>query len=128
MSERLRALEASPMVDAAVMEAAFHPRSVAVVGASTNPDSPGHDYVRSLIDFGYPGAIYPINPRAPDILGLRAYAGLRDVPGTVDYVISCIPAEGVLDLVEECREKGTRVVQFFTGRFSETGRREGARL
>jgi len=110
------------------MEAVFHPRSVAVVGASANPDSPGHDYVRSLLDFGYRGAIYPVNPRTPEILGLRAYPSLRDVPGAVDYVICCIPAEGILDLVEECREKGAKVLQLFTGRFSETGRREGARL
>jgi len=110
------------------MEAVFHPRSVAVVGASANPDSPGHDYLRSLLDFGYRGAIYPINPRTPEILGLNAFPSLRDVPGTVDYVICCIPAEGVLELVEECRQKGARVLQLFTGRFSETGRREGARL
>jgi acyl-CoA synthetase (NDP forming) len=110
------------------MEAVFHPRSVAVVGASANPDSPGHDYVRSLLDFGYRGAIYPVNPRTPEILGLRAYPSLRDIPGAVDYVICCIPAEGILDLVEECREKGAKVLQLFTGRFSETGRREGARL
>jgi acetyltransferase len=110
------------------MEAVFRPRSVAVVGASADPDSPGHDYVRSLLDFGYQGVIYPVNPRAPDILGLRAYPGLRHVPGGVDYVISCIPAEGILDLVEECREKRAGVLQLFTGRFSETGRREGVRL
>jgi acyl-CoA synthetase (NDP forming) len=110
------------------MEAVFRPRSVAVVGASTNPDSPGHDYVRSLLDFGYGGAVYPINPRAAELLGLRAYPRLRDVPEAVDLVISCIPAEGILDLVEECREKGAKVLQLFTGRFSETGQREGVRL
>lgn len=110
------------------MEALFRPRSVAVVGASTNPDSPGHDYVRSLLDFGYGGPVYPINPRATELLGLRAYPRLRDVPGAVDLVISCIPAEGVLGLVDECREKGAKVLQLFTGRFSETGRREGVRL
>jgi acyl-CoA synthetase (NDP forming) len=110
------------------MEAVFHPRSVAVVGASTNPDSPGHDYVRSLLDFGYRGAIYPINPRATELLGLRAYPSLRDVPGDVDYVICCIPSEGILGVVGECRAKGARVLQLFTGRFSETGRREGVRL
>jgi len=128
MPEGPNGSEAPSLADAAVMEAVFHPRSVAVVGASTNPDSPGQDYVRSLLDLGYEGAIYPVNPRAPEILGLRAYPSLRDVPGTVDYVISCIAAEGILDVVEECREKKARVLHLFTGRFSETGRREGARL
>ncbi len=120
--------ETPSLTDTAVMEVVFHPRSVAVVGASTNPDSPGQDYVRSLLDFGYRGDIYPINPRASDILGVKAYPSLRDAPGTVDYVISCIAAEGILDLVEECREQGARVLHLFTGRFSETGRGEGARL
>ena len=128
MPQKPHTSDASLAAGVAVMEAVFHPRSVAVVGASANPDSPGHDYVRSLLDFGYRGAIYPVNPRAAEILGLKAYPRLRDVPGTVDYVICCIPAEGILDLVEECREKGARVLQLFTGRFSETGRREGARL
>ena len=128
MPKGLQGSEAPVPADAAVMEAVFHPRSVAVVGASTNPDSPGQDYVRSLLSFGYRGTIYPINPRAPDILGLKAYASLRDVPGAVDYVICCIAAEGILELIEECREKQTRVLHLFTGRFSETGRREGARL
>jgi acyl-CoA synthetase (NDP forming) len=128
MSRGPHTSDASTAAGAAVVEAVFHPRSVAVVGASANPDSPGHDYVRSLLDFGYQGAIHPINPRTPEILGLRAYPSLRDVPGTVDYVICCIPAEGIPDLVEECREKGVKVLQLFTGRFSETGRREGARL
>jgi acyl-CoA synthetase (NDP forming) len=128
MAGRSRFSETEAAVDFAVIEAVFHPRSVAVVGASTNPDSPGHDYVRSLLDFNYRGSVYPINPRASELLGLRAYPSLRDVPGTVDFVISCIPAEGILDLVEECREKGVKVLQLFTGRFSETGRREGARL
>jgi acyl-CoA synthetase (NDP forming) len=128
MSREPQASDALPVAEAAVMEAVFQPRSVAVVGASANPDSPGHDYVRSLLDFGYRGAIHPINPRTPEILGLKAYPSLRDVSGTVDYVICCIPAEGVLGLVEECREKGAKVLQLFTGRFSESGRREGARL
>ena len=108
MLKRRRASQVMPAVDLTVMEAVFRPRSVAVVGASTNPDSPGHDYVRSLLDFGYGGALYPVNPRATDVLGLRAYHRLRDVPGPVDFVISCIPAEGILDLVEECREKGAK--------------------
>jgi acyl-CoA synthetase (NDP forming) len=128
MSKEPHTFDASPVAEAAVMEAVFQPRSVAVVGASANRDSPGHDYVRSLLDFGYRGAIYPVNPRAPEVLGLKAYPSLRDVAGSVDYVICCIPAEGILDLVEECREKGARVLQLFTGRFSETGQGEGARL
>lgn len=106
----------------------FSPQSIAVVGASSNVDSPGHDYVRSLVDFGFPGPIYPINPRAPAIMGFTAYPSLSAIGVKVDYVISCIPAEGVLDLVDECARKHVSVLHLFTGRFSETGSGEGAAL
>ncbi len=119
---------AAPTNTAAEIEAIFHPRSIAVVGASANPDTPGYDYVSSLQTFGYSGRIYPVNPRAREILGLPAFASLRDVPGEVDYVISCIPAAGVLDLVDDCGSKGVRALQLFTGRFSETGRAEDTDL
>ncbi|MDP3766494.1 MAG: CoA-binding protein, partial [Dehalococcoidia bacterium] len=113
---------------AADLGALLRPRSIAVVGASANPDSPGHDYLRSLIDFGFQGPVYPVHPREREILGLRAYADLRAVPGEVEFVISCIPAGGVLELLEAAGEKGVRAVQLFTGRFSETGREDAAEL
>lgn len=106
----------------------FHPRSVAVVGASANPDTPGYDYVHSMQVFGYRGRIYPINPKAEEILGLPVYRSLRDVPDSVDYVISCIPSDYVLDLVRDCSERGVKALQLFTGRFSETGRPDAAEL
>lgn len=123
------ASEGAPSADtAAEIEAIFHPRSIAVVGASANVDTPGYDYVSSLLAFGYRGTIYPVNPRGGEILGLPVYPRLGEVPGPVDYVISCIPAAAVLELVEECAAKGARALQLFTARFSETGRREGAEL
>jgi acyl-CoA synthetase (NDP forming) len=61
---------------AAEIEAMFHPESIAVVGASTNADTPGYDYVRSLQEFGYKGRIYPINPKGGEILGLPVHASL----------------------------------------------------
>jgi len=100
-----------------IPDALFRPRSIAVAGASSNVDSPGHDYVRAIHEFGFKGPIYPINPRAPEILGLAAYPSLREAPGDVDLVISCIPADGVLDLIEQARAKGVRAIVMFTGRF-----------
>ncbi len=105
----------------ALPTAVFTPNSVAIVGASANVDSPGHDYLRAIVDFGFPGPIYPVNPRAAEILGIRAYPSLSAVPGSVDFVISCIPADGVLSLIDECRAKGVTALHLFTGRFSETG-------
>lgn len=110
------------------LEAIFQPRAIAVIGASANPESLGHDYVRCLQEYGYKGAIYPVNPELSEVLGLKVYPSLRQVPGTVDYVISCIPASGVLALVEDCGQKGVRAIHFFTARFSETGREDAALL
>ena len=99
----------------------FSPRSVAVVGASTNVDSAGHDYVRALREFGFEGEVYPINPRAGEVAGYRAYPSLAEVPGPVDLVICCIPANGVPDVVEACGATGIPFLHLFTGRLSETG-------
>ena len=106
----------------------FRPRAVAVAGASTNVDSPGHDYVRSMQLFDFAGPIYPINPRADQVAGEKAYPSLRDIPGEVDLVISCVPAGAVPDLVQQCAEKGVPFLHLFTGRFSETGDEEAAQL
>src|SRR2546422_7048475 len=110
------------------IDAIFHPHSIAVVGASANPDTPGYDYVRSLQEFGYQGRIYPVNPKGGEILGLPVYASLGDISGGVDYVISCIPNAYILDLVRDCAAAGVKALQLFTGRFSETGRADDAAL
>ncbi len=118
----------SPEDTFARIDAIFRPRSVAVVGASANPDSPGFDYVKSLQDFGFRGDIYPVNPRGGEILGLPVAASFGEIPGDVDYVISCIPSDRILDLVAECGKRNVKALQLFTGRFSETGREEDATL
>jgi acyl-CoA synthetase (NDP forming) len=115
-------------MSATIPKTLFRPASVAVVGASANVDSPGHDYVKALRVAGFKGPIYPINPRATEILGLKAYPSLSAVPGDVDYVISCIPADGVLNLIAACEAKSVNTLHLFTGRFSETGDPEAAGL
>src|SRR3954454_6188592 len=111
-----------------VPDQVFRPGSVAIVGASANIDSPGHDYLRSIVEFGFAGPIYPINPRAPEILGITAYPTLAAIPTDVDLVISCIPADGVLSLIDECATKHAAALHLFTGRFSETGDAEATAL
>ncbi len=106
----------------------FRPTSVAVAGASTNVDSAGHDYVRSLQEFGFSGPVYPINPKADEVAGYKAYPSLSAIPGEVDLVISCIPASAVLDLISQCPGRQVRFLHLFTGRFSETGDAEAAAL
>lgn len=110
------------------LEYLFHPRSIAVVGASANPASKGYDYLGALQVLGFNGAIYPVNPKEDEILGLKAYPSIRDIPGPVDYVISCIAAQSSLQLVADCATKGTKAVQLYTAGFSETGEAEGKAL
>ncbi|MBI3931244.1 MAG: CoA-binding protein [Chloroflexi bacterium] len=108
------------------LEEILHPQSIAVVGAS--PAGRGSGFVSPLLEQGFKGKIYPVNPRYPEILGLKAYPNLRDIPGPVDYVISAVPAAAVLNMLEDCSTKGVKAVHLFTGRFSETGRAEPAEL
>ncbi|MFN0145385.1 MAG: CoA-binding protein [Dehalococcoidia bacterium] len=116
------------MPDATDLSALFRPRSVAVAGASTNVDSAGHDYVRSLQVFGFAGPVYPINPKADEIAGLKAYPSVAAVPGEIDLVISCVPAGAVLELIDQCGARGVRFLHLFTARFSETGDEAAAGL
>lgn len=106
----------------------FRPKSVAVAGASSNVDSPGYDYVRAIKGGGFAGPIYPINLKAPEIAGLKAYSSVAAAPTDIDLVISCIPADGVLELIEQCRAKNVRTIIMFTGRFSETGEADAIAL
>ena len=110
------------------LDAILHPRSVAVVGASANPDTPGYDYLASMLEFGYEGRVYPVNPKGGEILGLPVYPSLGDIPGDVDYVISCIPSDYILDVLQQAAARNVMAIQLFTGRFSETGKQEGIDL
>ncbi len=109
------------------LEELLHPRSIAVAGASGSGGR-GAGFVESLIEFGFEGPIYPVNPKYPEINGLKAYPSVRDIPGVVDYVISSVPASQVLPLIADCAEKDVKVIHLYTARFSETGRKDAADL
>src|SRR4030042_918129 len=110
------------------LETAFHPKAIAIAGASEDPFSFGYHFVRHLLDYGYPGHIYPVNPSKKSILGLRAYPSLTSVPATIDYVICCLEASKVPDLLAECPSHGVKIVHLVTARLSETGRQEAKDL
>jgi acyl-CoA synthetase (NDP forming) len=110
------------------LEYIFEPKSVAVVGATTNPTTVTNvTFLRQLLDFGYQGRIYPVNPHATEILGLKAYPSIRDIPEPVDYVVCAIAAPRTPKLMQECVAAKVKVVSMYTAGFSETGE-EGARL
>ena len=107
----------------------FSPNSVAIVGASLNPYSGGYQFTRFLTDHGFQGKLYAVNPTSSEILGLKVYPRLTEIPEpNVDYVISCIPAEGVLSLLDDCGKKNVKLVHLYTARLKETGRDREAKL
>jgi acyl-CoA synthetase (NDP forming) len=106
----------------------FSPRGVAVVGASgAEKLSFAELVVHALKEAEFP-AIYPVNPKYTEVLGLRCYPDLVSIPGVVDHVVVNIPAESALELLDQCAAKGVRSVHFFTAGFGESGFTERAEL
>jgi acetyltransferase len=105
----------------------FNPSSVAVVGASRKPGKVGHEIVRNILNSGYKGAVYPINPEASEILGLKCFPSLVDVPGPIDLAIVAVPASVVLKISEDAAKKNVKGLIVLSAGFKESGS-EGARL
>lgn len=110
----------------------FFPSSVALIGASSDPERIGGRPLRFLLEAGFTGKLHPINRSgAKEIQGLPAYTSLMDVPGPVDHAIIAVPVPGVEAAIKECAAKGVKAVQVFTAGFAEvdaTGAELQARL
>jgi acyl-CoA synthetase (NDP forming)/GNAT superfamily N-acetyltransferase len=104
------------------------PRSVAVVGASREPGAPGHELLRSLLDHGFSGPVFPVNPAAAAVSGVKAYADVRDVPDEVDLAVVAVPAAEVADVVRACAAKGVRGLVVVSTGFADAGPEGQARL
>ncbi len=107
------------------LRAALNPRSIAVVGASQNPDKVGGRPIDYLQRFGFQGAIYPINPARSEIQGLRAYPDLAALPQVPDAVIVALPGEEAVSAIVQCAEMGCRVGVVMSSGFGEGGFAEG---
>ena len=105
----------------------FNPESIAVLGASSKPGKIGYAVLKSIIDAGYEHEIYPINISAEEILGLKTYKSILDVPDKVDLAVYTLPAEYAPQTVEECDKKGVRGIIIISGGFKELDG-EGAKL
>lgn len=105
----------------------FYPNTIAVIGASRNPDSVGHAVLRNLINGHFTGAIYPVNPKARAILGIKAYPNVSSIPDQVDLAIIVVPNVVVPQVLEECVEVGITSAIVISAGFKETGP-EGAKL
>ena len=101
------------------LDAILRPQSVAVIGASTSPDKMGHEILKNIIDSGFEGTVYPINPKADVILDLPCHKSVKDVEEAVDLAVIIIPARFVPQAVQECGEKGVKGAIIITGGFAE---------
>jgi acetyltransferase len=99
----------------------FSPRTVAVIGASTRQDSIGRAVFANILFSGYTGIVYPVNPKARGILGVRAYHSVWDIPGEVDLAIVIVPSVAVPAVMEECGEKDIKAAVIITAGFREIG-------
>ena len=104
-----------------ILEKFLRPKSVAVIGASRTPGAVGHEIVRNLIRSGYPGQIYPVNPKADKILDLKCYKKIGEVEDEVDLAIIAVPAKIVPQVAEEAGEKGVKCLIVVSAGFKEVG-------
>jgi acetyl coenzyme A synthetase (ADP forming)-like protein len=107
-----------------VMSHLMNPSSIAVIGASAEAGKIGNSVMKNLINGGYAGEIYPINPKTDEIMGRKAYRSIGDVPGEVDVAVFAVPAKFVVPAVEEVGRKGVPVAVLIPSGFAETGNTE----
>lgn len=105
----------------------FNPRSVAVIGASRDEKKVGNIVLRNILDWNFKGEVYPINPNASEILGLKCFPDYASLPVIPDLAIIAIPSESVLQVIDQIGRKGTKNVVIFTAGFREEGE-NGAKL
>ena len=108
----------------AAMKHIMEPSAVAVIGASAEDGKIGNSVMRNLIDGGYEGDLYPVHPKADQILGHQCYPSIVDVPGNVDIAIFCIPAQFVAGVIAECGQKRVSGAILIPSGFAEIGEHE----
>jgi acetate---CoA ligase (ADP-forming) len=111
-------------VTISALDGLMRPKSIAVVGASATPGKIGYTVIKNLLESKYEGKIFPINPSATEILGMKCYASVLDVPDPIDAAVITIPAKFVGQATEECGKKGVKGLITITSGFSEVGRKD----
>lgn len=103
------------------LEALLAPKSIAVIGASTRRESLGGKVLRNLLDGGFTGTVYPVNPKAKSVQSIRAYPSVADLPEPAELALIIVPRDGVLPVLKECGEAGVKAVIVISAGFGETG-------
>jgi len=101
------------------LEKFFEPKSVVVVGASSVPRKPGNDVIRNILANEYPGKLYLVNPKGGEIMGIKAYPSIQDLPEGIDQAIIILPASANPQAVRDCAAKGIKAIVLAAGGFSE---------
>ena len=104
-----------------LLDAVFRPQSVAVIGASTDPQALGHQILANLITYGFRGRLFPVNPKARELLGMRCFGSVLDIPDPIHLAVVVVPRERAADVLEECGRKGVRAAVVITAGFREVG-------
>jgi len=99
----------------------FKPKSIAVIGASRTKGSIGREILHNLIDYGFNGMVFPVNPKADVIHSIKCYHSVLDIPDPVDAAVIVVPKEYALNVIEECGQKGVKGLVVITAGFRETG-------
>ncbi len=115
------AAERSQKAAYASMQAVFEPKSIAVVGASRRPGQLGAKIVSNLVQTGFTGALYVVNPTAAEVEGVKSYPSLAEIPGAVDLVVITVPAAKVEAVVDDCVANRVHAVVVISAGFGETG-------
>src|SRR5579872_6922603 len=105
----------------------FSPKTVAVIGATENPGSVGRTLLWNLVTSPFGGTVYPVNPKRPSVLGVKAYASVSDIPEQVDLAVIITPPPSIPGIIRECGENGVRAAIVISAGFKEIGA-EGAEL
>lgn len=105
----------------------FKPQGVAILGASSKPNKLSYGILENLLKYNYQGGIYPVNPNAQEILGVKVYPELAQVPDPVDLAVIVLPVGMTLDTMQACAQRGIKAVIIITGGFREVGG-EGAEI
>jgi acetyl coenzyme A synthetase (ADP forming)-like protein len=103
------------------LDAIFHPKTLAVVGASREPGSVGHSLLAKIIDSRFQGIVYPVNPNAKGILGIKSYPNVTEIPDIVDLAVVIVPAQLVPIILEECGQKNIKGAIVISAGFKEIG-------
>src|ERR1051325_3903832 len=105
----------------------FSPKTVAVIGATENPGSVGRTILWNLVTSPFGGTVYPVNPKRPSVLGVKAYPSISDIPEEVDLAVIVTPPPSIPGIIRECGENGVQGAVVISAGFKEIGP-EGAAL